>query len=149
MNLPVWILGILICCLGGKVQSVKSTSQEWVGGLRESGYGTDYKVTVKVKAGSDELVFGDLWVDSVRMKVRLSDPASQQVKSFKKGTTLILSAGLTYRPGPDDRVALAGAERNPPPVNFKGKGLLAYTYKGRQLYMEITGFEKLEKIIYP
>jgi len=66
----VLILSILFGC-GGKLQVIHSTSQEWVGGLMESGYGNDYTLTIKFKAGSDQLQIEDLWVGDVHMKVRV------------------------------------------------------------------------------
>jgi hypothetical protein len=149
MKIPLIIIAVILFCCGERVQTLHSTSQEWVGGIRESGYGTDYKITVKVKAGSEQLSFGELWVDSVRMKIRLSDPSHLQLKSFTKGSVLTLAAGKSYRPGPDERAMLAGADRHPAPENYKGRGLLSYTYKGKIAYIEIAEFEKLEKIIYP
>ncbi|MFA6483061.1 MAG: hypothetical protein WCW62_10810 [Bacteroidales bacterium] len=143
------VLG-LICGLGGKMQVTESTSREWVGGLQESGYGTDFQLKLLVKAGSDQLQFDELWVGDIHMKVRLiADPANLQTKEFKKGSQITVKAGLTYRPGPDEKIQLQGADLIQKPVNFKGEGLLGYTYKGHKAYLVIREFKKLEKLIYP
>jgi hypothetical protein len=135
---------------GGKIQVLKSTSQDWLGGLRESGYGTDYRITVKVKAGSDQLQFEDLWVGNLHMKVRtMTDPANPKEKSFSKGSQVTLKAGIIFRPGPDEKMALLGADSIPKPFNFKGGGLLGYSWKGKKTYLVITEFSELERIIYP
>jgi hypothetical protein len=147
--IPVLLLSIFFGW-GGKIQVINSTSQEWVGGLQESGYGTDYKLIIKVKAGSDRLKIDDLWVGDVHMKVRvIADPADPRSITFKKGSQLLVKAAVTFRPGPDEKVQLQAADNAAKPFNFKGEGLLGYTYKGKKAYLEIAEFKKLEKIIYP
>jgi hypothetical protein len=147
--LSLLLLGLCLS-FGAKIQVVKSTSQEWAGGLRESGYGTNYKLTIKVKAGSGELQFEDLWVGDTHMKVRVAaDPAKQPGNSFARGSQVTLQAGITIRPDEQGRITLSPEESLKKPFNFKGEGLLGYIYKGHKAYLEITGFEKLNKIIYP
>jgi hypothetical protein len=144
---------LLLCALlgpGGKIQILKSTSQEWIGGLQESGYGTEYKMIIKVKAGSDQLQVEDLWIGDKHVKFRLmTDPANPLNKSFIRGSEITLKAAVTYRPGPDERALRSGADSVAKPFNFKGQGLLGYSYKGKRAYMEISEFRKLEKLIYP
>jgi len=150
MKFLYFLLMSVILGSGGKSQIIKCTSQEWVGGLQESGYGTDYKLTIKAKAGSDQLHFEDLWVGDVHMKVRVSaDPANTQSTSFKKGSLVSVRAGITFRPDSQGQIKLSAADSAKKPFNFKGEGLLGYTYKGHKAYLEIAEFQKLEKIIYP
>lgn len=145
----VMFLSIILCC-GGKLHIDQSTSQEWVGGLQESGYGTDYKLTVKVRAGSDKLRFEDLWVGETHMKVRvLPNTDNPRVAVFKKGDQIEVRAGFTFRPDADHKLSMAGADKMEKPFNFKGEGLLGYWYKGKKSYLVIPEFKKLEKIIYP
>lgn len=147
--LSVLLLG-LVFAWGSKIQVVKTTSQEWIGGLQETGYGTNYYLIIKVKAGSDQLQFDDLWVGDSHMKVRVvADPASPPGKVFAKGSRISLKAGITFRPGPDRQMRPAAADSTRKPFNFKGAGLLGYSYKGKKTYLEIAEFEILEKIIYP
>jgi len=135
---------------GGKIQVLQSTSQEWIGGLQESGYGTDYKLIIKVKAGSDQLQIEDLWVGDIHMNVRvIPDPANLPAQSFKKGSRVVVKAAVTFRPGPDEKVGMLSADSLKKPFNIKGEGLLGYTYRGNKSYLEIAEFKKLEKIIYP
>lgn len=147
---PLIVLMSLIFCWGSKIQIVQSTSQEWVGGLQESGYGTDYKLTIKVKAGSDQLQIQDLWVGDQYMKLRvIVDPANPQVKTFTRGALLTCKSGVVIKPGAGQVTGISEAGKPEKPVNFAGEGLLGYTWKGRKAYLEITEFKKLEKIIYP
>ena len=143
------LLLILLFGIGGPVKTLKTTSQEWVGGLRESGYGTDYRIILKTRAGSDQLQFGSLWVGDLHMDVRVTDASHPKLTEFAKGSEIILRAGLTWRPGPDGGMSLSGADHQPCPVPVKGAGVLSYTCKGKQKYMQINAFEQLDKIIYP
>lgn len=147
--LSILLLSLLFSW-GDKIQVIQSTSQEWVGGLRESGYGTNYKLIIKAKAGSDQLQIEDLWVGDIHMKVRvMTDPANPQSKTFKKGSQITVNAGIIYRPGPDEKAQLLSADSLKRPFNFKGEGLLGYTYKGKKSYLVIADFKELKKIIYP
>lgn len=140
----------LLCGWGGKMQIIESTSQEWVGGLQESGYGTDFKLTIKVKAGSDLLQIDELWAGDIHMKLRMVGvAAASRDKAFNKGSQVTLMAGFTCRPGPDEKASLLNADTLKKPGNFKGEGLLGYTFKGKKSYMVIAEFKKLKKIIYP
>jgi hypothetical protein len=139
-----------VLCLGGKVRVENSTSQEWVGGLQESGYGTDYKVYVTAKASSEHLQFTHLWVDGKCLKVRaFEDVPNSKLNVFGKGSRLTVRAGVTQKPGADGRIGVVDALDIKKPYDFKGKGLLGYTFKGKELYVEITDFKILEKLIYP
>jgi len=147
--LSILLLGLMVCW-GGKVRLVESTSQEWVGGLQESGYGTEFKLTIEVKAGSDQLQIDDLWIGEIHRKVRIiADSANLQIKTFKKGSLIQVRAGMTFRPGPDEKTGLRDQDNVKKPFNYKGEGLLGYTYKGKKDYLQIATFKKLEKIIYP
>jgi hypothetical protein len=139
-----------ILCGGGKVRVENSTSQEWVGGLQESGYGTDYKVHLTVKASSEQLQFTHLWVDDVCLKVRaFEDVPNSKLNVFEKGSRLTVRAGMTQKPGTDGKIGVVDALDIKKPYEFKGKGLLGYLYKGREHFVEIADFKILEKIIYP
>jgi len=144
---------ILLLCLGfgsEKLEVIRCTSQEWAGGLRESGYGINYELTLKTKATSSQLSIDDLWVGDSRLKVRvIADPANLQSKTFAKGSQIVIKAGITYRPDAQGRIAEPVTDSIKKPFNFKGEGLLVYTYKGHKTYLKIAEFKKLEKIIYP
>ncbi|MDD4646419.1 MAG: hypothetical protein PHY99_10575 [Bacteroidales bacterium] len=147
--LSIFLLSMMLCC-GEKVRVVESTAQEWVGGLRESGYGTEYVITVKVKAGSEQLQFEDLWAGENHLKVRvIVDPKNLKEKSFKKGSLITVRAGLTIRPDAEGQMKPANTDSSEKPLNFTGEGLLGYSYKGQKAYLEISEFKKLEKLIYP
>ena len=82
-----YILLTIFLGWGSKMKVVESTSRDWVGGLQESGYGTDFEVSLQVKAGSNDLKIEELWVGDVHMKVR--------VNAFEKDTRVKVRAGYT------------------------------------------------------
>ncbi len=136
-----YILLTIFLGWGSKMKVVESTSRDWVGGLQESGYGTDFEVSLQVKAGSNDLKIEELWVGDVHMKVR--------VNAFEKDARVKVRAGYTTKPDANHKMALSGADNAPKPFNYKGEGLLKYSCKGKILYVVIPEFKKLEKIIYP
>lgn len=149
MKLLSFMLITAILGWGSKIKVMESTSQEWVGGLQESGYGTNYKLNITVKAGSDKLQINDLWVGDIHMKTRVINPVNPSARDFKKGTTITVRAEVTFRPGADAKIRQLNAGDVRKPFNFKGQGLLGYTYKGKAYYLEIPDIKELEKIIYP
>lgn len=150
MKVLTFILIFAAFCGGGRIKVTEATSQEWVGGLQESGYGTDYQMIIKAKAGSEQFQIDELWVGDLHMKVRvIADPAKPMDRTFKKGARLVVKAGMTLRPGPDEKGQLLSADSLARPVDFRGEGLLGYTWKGEKRYAEIDVFKKLERIIYP
>jgi len=145
----ILFLAVFLGC-GEKVHIINSTSQEWVGGLQESGYGVDYKISIKVKSGSEKLEFEGLWAGDQYMKVRvIPDPANSGSSSFKKGDTILLKAGVTFHSVAGGLTKADAGDPPPAKINFKGDGLLIYTSNGKKKSVEITDFKKLEKIIYP
>jgi hypothetical protein len=140
-------LAVIPC---GKVKLVRSVSQEWVGGLRESGYGTDFRVTLRAGAGSDKIAFEDLWVGEYHMKpIVQGDYRHPGSTAFSKGDTLMVRAGFTIHPDAPEKERLRGADFLPRPANFNSSGLLVYRIGSRRYYLKIKEFTSLEKIIYP
>ena len=150
MNPYLLSLMILLFGWGARVKVIESTSQEWMGGLPESGYGTDYRITVRVGAGSGELRFEDLWIGDLHMKVRvMKDPAKPNVGTFEKGDRILVMAGMTTRPDEHGHMKTFHVDSLPRPSGYTGEGLLSYTLNGNVKYAEIKKLRELEKIIYP
>ena len=147
--ISLFILAAMLSA-GGKMKITSSTSQEWAGGLQQSGYGTDFKLELKVKAGSDKLVIDEMWVGDIRMPARavtdLRNPGSTR---FSKGDQVFVRAGITYKPDEQGGMRMMAGETKPRPFDYQGAGLLGYTYKGKRQYLIIPSFKELEKIIYP
>ncbi len=144
------LLTLMVLCTGSKVRILEATSQEWAGGLPESGYGTDYAVTFKAKGNSELLLIKGVWIDDLYLPVRVvNDPGIPGAKAFKRGDRLTVKGGLVYKPDDKGQVTLRIAEKRKKPVDYTGEGLLEYSYRGKTGYQEIKNFKILEKLIYP
>ena len=144
------LFAVILLGAGGKVKVAESTSQEWMGGLQQSGYGTYYKAVVTVKAGSDKLQIDELWIDNLKLPVRaVTDLKDAGSKTFKKGDKVYVTAGITWKPDPQGGMVRKTGIQMDKPYDYKGQGLIGYTYKGKRAYIEIKSFKKLETLIYP
>ncbi len=150
MKILTFVLMALAMAGGGKFKVAESTSQEWVGGLQESGYGTDYKLVMKVKAGSDRLQIDEIWVGDLRLAARaVTDLRDMSTRNFRKKDIVYVTAAVTWKPGQDGQMRVVSGERRDKPFAYKGEGLIGYTYKGKRGYTVIPSFKVLEKVIYP
>jgi len=150
MKILTFVLVALAMAGGGKFKVTESTSQEWVGGLQESGYGTDYKLVMKVKAGSDRLQIDEIWVGDLRLAARaVTNLRDMSTRNFKKKDIVYVTAGVTWKPDQDGQMRIVTGERKDKPVAYQGEGLIGYTYMGKRGYAVIPSFKVLEKVIYP
>lgn len=144
------LLAVILLGAGGRIKVAESTSQEWMGGLQQSGYGTYYKALVTVKAGSDKLQIDELWIDNLKLPVRaVTDLKDAGSKTFNKGDKVYVTAGITWKPDAQGGMVRMTGIQMDKPYDYQGQGLIGYTYKGKRAYIEIKSFKKLETIIYP
>lgn len=135
---------------GSPLKVLEATSQEWAGGTFESGYGTNYKITMKARGGSDKLSVHDLWVGEDYFEVKaVKDPTRRHDFNFEKRDSIYVFAKVTFKPDKEGQYAKEFNADKPCPIEFNGAALLGYTWKGKQKYLKIEEFEKLEKLIYP
>jgi len=144
------LAGIILLSFCTKVKLVDASSQKWIAGRFESGYGTDYLITIKARAGSDKLVFDKLWIGDDYYEVNaLRNLAKRSDLAFEKGDTVFIRAGEKYLPDENGKMVQQKGKTLEPPTEFTGAALLGYTFKSRRKYLEIKEFRVLEKIIYP
>ena len=144
------VLVSVILLFGSKMKLVDSSSQEWAGGIYESGYGTNYKITLIAKAGSDKLQVNELWIGQDYFKINaMRNLAKRSDLSFARKDTVYVVSSINFKPGRDGKMEQVKLMRKEPPVDFNGDALLGYTWKGKKKFLEITSFRKLEKLIFP
>jgi len=149
-SLVAVVLISLVFQFGVKMKIVDSTSQEWAGGRYESGYGTDYIITLLAKAGSEKLQVNELWIGENYFEVSaVKNLARRSDLSFVKKDTIYIVSSITYKPDDNGNMVQTKALKKEPPVEFEGAALLGYTWKGKKKFLKIKSFRKLEKIIYP
>lgn len=148
LNTLLIILMIFLC--GSKAKLVDATSQEWAGGIYEAGYGTNYIITLVAKGNSDKLIINDLWIGEDYFKVSaVKSLAARNDLAFEKGDTVYVAAGLTLKPDKNGKYIKTLKGSKELPEEYTGAALLGYTWKGKNKFVEIGDFRKLEKIIYP
>ena len=140
----------MLFSFGTKVKLLEATSQEWAGGIYESGYGTNFKVTLIAKGNSEKLQVSDLWIGEDYFSVKaVKNLAKRNDLEFSRKDTLYVTAGFTHKPDKDGKYLRKMGEQKVVPHEYDGVALLGYTWKGKTKYIEIDELKKLEKIIYP
>lgn len=143
-------LMLVVFFLGSPVKNLDATSQEWAGGTYESGYGTNYQLLFKTRGGSDKLAFHDLWVgDKYFQVVAIKELTKRNDLNFEKGDSVYVVAREVYRPDKNGNYQREITHEKACPITFESAALLGYTWKGKQKFLEIKSFRKLEKLIYP
>lgn len=149
MRYLTYLFFALILAAGGKIKITEATSQEWAGGQQESGYGTDFKITLVAKDTSSVFKINGLWIGDIFVPVKvLGDPKNPSKKGYKKGDKILIKGGLIFKPNEKGEMRLVIAEKREKPKAFNGAGLIEYTYKGVKKYQEIKEFKVLEKQNY-
>jgi len=144
------LLAALLIGPGGRIKVAESTSQEWVGGLQQSGYGTYYLSTVTVKGHSDKMKIDELWIGNLKLPARaVTDLKNRNSTTFRKGDRVYVRAEVNWKPEARGGLVRTTGIQTDKPYDYQGQGLIGYTYKGKRRYAEIDRFIPLEKIIYP
>jgi hypothetical protein len=166
MRLPPFLrsflLVLLISCSCSmiKSQSFKvagATQQRWAGGVRGSGTGINYEITLIAKQASSKMSIDQLWVGNqfyeVKAGKKFTGPAPFD---FKPNDTIYINATQLF-PGermPDDPDT--GPEfidivpvNTPPPYKYKGAALIGYKLNGKRKYMPIAKIDQLPNLDYP
>jgi hypothetical protein len=149
MKYLAYFLLVLIFAAGGKIKVTEATSQEWAGGQPESGYGTDFKISMVAKDTSSVFKIDGLWIGDIFVPVSVvRDPKNPSGKGYGKGDKIQIRGGLIYKPDDKGGIRLAIAEKRERPIAYTGAGLIEYTYKGKKKFQEIKEFKVLEKQNY-
>lgn len=144
-----FFLSVLFCC-GPRLKLVESSSQEWAGGRYETGYGTNYKLSLVARASSEKLLVEELWIGDTYFEVKaVRDLAKKKETAFDKGETIYVVASINQKPNQQGGMDQVTGGTKDLPFSYEGKALLGYTWKGKKKYLEIRDFTQLEKIIYP
>ncbi|MCF6185571.1 MAG: hypothetical protein L3J56_13300 [Bacteroidales bacterium] len=137
-----------------KFELIKATSQKWHGGIKGSGYGTYYELTIVPNSNSDNLVFDKLWIGKDYFDVQCFQKGKKMRNNlFAKGDTVTIrvnKANNKYKPMPFiTKEGNTVIQKELPPINYKGAALLSYVYKKKRKYYEINKFTVSEPVFYP
>jgi len=131
--------------------SFQATQQKSFGGRARSGSTIHYQFKMVSKVSSDNLKFKDLWVGAKNIKLNAYslNAENQQQMSFQRGDTIYIDAFVHSRPDENGNLVAEELNSTPPPIEYKGLGLLKYEYKGKSKYHIIEDIKVLPKVYYP
>ncbi|MCK5535180.1 MAG: hypothetical protein KAI79_00060 [Bacteroidales bacterium] len=123
---------------------LESSQQAYSGGIASAGRGTKYIIQLKTKTASNHLSIDYLYVDGIKIPVKILDSNKKEVNNFEKGSLISVIA----RKHTEDR------RKNEPafvpewveasfPINYNGAAVLSYCLNGKQRYSKIKQFKKL------
>lgn len=148
--IAITVLVSFILIFGAKMKLVDSTSQEWAGGMYQSGYGTNYKITLIAKRSSEKLQVNELWIGQDYFEVHAFKNLSIRSNlSFDRKDTVYVVSSINFNSDKDGKMIQVKAVNKDPPIKYEGDALIGYTWKGKKKFLKINSFRKLEKLIYP
>ncbi|MCF8298946.1 MAG: hypothetical protein K9J13_15465 [Saprospiraceae bacterium] len=158
MKLLLSILLIFLSTLFCKktdFEIVEATKQDWTGGFRGSGYGTNYVIKTVANHSSKTLKIDQLWVGNKKFDaVAITGyylPFDKQDTNFRKKDTVYLLAFFVQKV---DRTGNPVEEDNEtkkilPPIKYDGDALVGYRVNKKRKYMVIKSIKELEALNYP
>ncbi len=135
------------------ISVVKATQQRWSGGQMATGSGIKYKLTIKV---SDSLAeFDSIWVGGVRLA--LSKSAIKNHPDNNNSGILVLHASKRIPPSElhslDEEIQEMWEDKIPVKADkltsSDAVAIARFRKDGKEYFLEIEKFEKLESINYP
>ena len=127
---------------------ISVTQQEVVGGRQESGKSTVYLFKAVAKKGSDKLSFEDLWIGTTYYSIEASHQDDKNVisKDFIKGDTIYFQAIKRFLPDENGDLKLAAQLKNKQvPMEYTGKALIGYSFKGKKHYYPVEEITTLKR----
>jgi len=131
----------------GYFAMIRSTSQEWVAGIRGGGRGTDYFFKLEITT-DQELLFDTVWMKNRAYplfvtKDKPGDPSQPGV--FSKGDVIVLTASdVEY-----EQDQSQGYFEQSPPQRFEGDALIGFRVNGNRMFFIIQEIEVLEPSYRP
>jgi hypothetical protein len=138
------------------------TSQDWHGGIKGSGGGTNYEITAVSKQSSANLIIDQLWIGQKYYEITVSKKfPSFSADGFSANDTIYIHAS-DYRKDPDFNrniqvtdsetkqiIETAEAVNIDPPYAYQGVALIGYKLNGQHLYIPIDKIVKKAPLFYP
>jgi hypothetical protein len=127
-----------------------ATSQDWHGGIKGSGSGTNYEICIITRQPSGLLAIDQLWVGE---KFHTAQAVKKFPATSKDGFTAndtVYIHAADHCKSPDNKDTTATEEKNiAPPFLYKGAALIGYKIFGKRMYKTIDAIEKKPTLNYP
>jgi len=151
---PITLIFIILfsapCFTTKDFKIIEATSQEFLGGIPEAGYGTNYNLIILAQKNSQKLTIDQMWIGNkfFEVKAKKKDHAPNDY-SFARNDTIILSFSDITKTNKEGEIISKVLEKKPdPPYGFQGVALIGFTLKDKRKYKEVPAFRKLEKQVY-
>ena len=131
----------------GYFTMIRSTSQEWVAGIRGGGRGTDYFFKLEITTDQD-LQFDTVWMKNrayALFATKEKPGGSSQPIVFSKGDVIVLSASEVHY----EQAQSQGFIEQGPPQSFAGDALIGFRVNGSRMYFSIQEIELLDPSYRP
>lgn len=131
---------------------ISAIKQQYAGGTRSSGVGTNYDFVLLAKQKSSVLQIDQLWIGEKYFDITVSKHFQAQPKDgFLKNDTIFFSVKIHFNANENgDLIPLIYDPNAPkPPIKYKGKALIGYKFKGKRKYKTVQKIEELETLMYP
>jgi hypothetical protein len=135
-------------CKNRCFEIIKATSQTYVAGIKNGGKGTSYRITCISSSSSEDLKIDKLWIgqDLLEAKAFKYTGITPEEK-FAPGDTIIIEASR-FTSGHGENLEQSKANI-PPPIKYKGEGLIGYRCGKKTKYRSVKKFEELPRINTP
>ncbi len=143
MKLIIGLVTVLVSTFFwfGDFTVVDATSQDWIGGARGSGKGTNYHITLVAKKCSSKLTIDQLWIGEDFYEVEVfKDLANRSDKSFERKDTLHLVVSKLIRKG-----KVFGVSTYQKPPEHVGEAIIGFVKNGKRKYKVIKKLTKLAR----
>jgi len=149
------ILGFIFLFLFGIFFSVpfkviQSTQQLSHGGRMETGSSKVFIVKMRAHKSSTKLQFEDMWIGINHYSIKASHqkPDNSISNDFEKGDTIYIQVVQQYLPNDNGQLQVKEVSGKTP-IEYTGKALIGYKFKGKQHYFEIDDFTELPTVNRP
>lgn len=138
---------------------IYATSQQWHGGIKGSGGGTNYDICIKSFHSSSQMAADELWVGEKYFEIAASRKFPlTSADGFSAGDTLYINAS-DYRKDADGPKLIDEGEgqkevqdekqKTPPPYRYSGEALIGYKMNGTRKYKEVAIITVKQPLFYP
>lgn len=123
---------------------IEATSQEWIGGTRDSGKGVNYKITVQTRTNSDKLKFEEIWIKNKLCRYRMYNLSIKKFgNNFEKNDTILFTATIKA----DNSDSNYGKDKQLP-FEYNAETIIGYKLKNKMKYKPFDDINLLKPLYY-
>lgn len=138
------------CNQKSSIQILEATSQSWVGGMEQTGSGINYTVKIFCPDYKNKNIrFDSLWVNNTVLPVRIfSNEVSGDTVTLRATEKIIPPKTFKSKDGENIQKDIS-SPASIPPLKTSGEGIIKYVLGGKNDFLVIEKFHKLQSKNYP